>query len=75
MKTGIYDNPRFIDRYTLITKEGSLYGFNDFPFQPWGFGQYCGKWTGGSRRHLGKKILLPQLSEEAQKFINQRIGT
>jgi hypothetical protein len=44
MKTIAFDNGgKSIDRYTLIdTKTGDMYGSNDSPFHPQGFGQYCG---------------------------------
>jgi len=73
MREGIYDKPRYIDRYTLVTKDGLMYGFNDAPYHPQGFGQFVGTWTGGSRSHLGKRIDISDLSEEAQKFVSERL--
>jgi hypothetical protein len=30
-----------IDRYTIVTHDGHVYGSNKAPFHPMGFGQYC----------------------------------
>ena len=66
----IYDNGgKTYDRYTLIAADNSLYGFNESPCHPQGFGQYAGDWRGGSTRHLGKKIKASQLPEQAQRFV------
>ena len=71
----IFDNDgKTIDRYTLITADNSIYGFNDEPFNPQGFGQYCGTWQGGSTGQLGKHISLKDLpTKQAKTFVRQRI--
>jgi hypothetical protein len=73
-RTRILDNGgKTFDRYTLITHDGMIYGFNDNPYHPQGFGQYCGQWTGGSTKHLGKLMQIADLPEEAQKFVKERM--
>ena len=68
------DGGKTIDRYTLITADNSMYGFNDEPFHPQGFGQYCGTWQGGATGHLGKRISLKDLpTKQAKTFVRQRI--
>ena len=72
--TRIFDNGGgTIDRYTLITYDGMVYSFNDNPYHPQGFGQYCGQWKGGSTHHLGKKISTANLPENAQRFVKERL--
>jgi len=60
-----------IDRYTLITSDGSVYGFNDNPFDPNGFGQYAGDYGNKleTYAHLGKPIKIGDLPPEAQKYV------
>ena len=76
-KTKIYDNGgKTIDCYTLITPDGSVFGFNDAPYHPQGFGQFCGDFgnTLSSYRHLGKLIKIEDLPEDAQRFVKERIS-
>lgn len=43
MQTTIFDNGgTTFDRYTIITKDGEMFGASQNPFHPQGFGQYCG---------------------------------
>ena len=71
-KNRIYDNGgKTYDRYTLITADNSIFGFNANPFHPQGFGQYGGDWEGGSTRHLGKKITVASLPEQAKRYVKQ----
>lgn len=70
----IFDNGgESYDRYTLITNDNSIFGFNDNPFDPQGFGQYCGEWVGGSTTHLGERIEIANLPKRAQQYVNQII--
>ncbi len=69
----LFDKPDTLDRYTLITADGSMYGFSGEPFHPQGFGMYVGEWTGGSKAHLGKRITIADLPENAQKFVKERV--
>ena len=73
----IFDNcGKTIDRYTLINDDGDVFGFDDNPFYPLGFGQYCGninQWTSKTLDHLGKLITVDQLSEQAKTFVEERI--
>lgn len=72
MKNRIYDNGgKTYDRYTLITEDNSVFGFNGNPFHPQGFGQYAGDWEGGSTRHLGKKITVASLPEQAKRYVKE----
>ena len=66
----IFDNGgKTYDRYTLIAADGSVFGFNENPYHPQGFGQYGGEWEGGSTRHLGKKITAASLPAQAKKYV------
>lgn len=86
----IFDNDgKTLDRYTLINKDGDVYGFSENPFL--GFGQFShntddatNEFTSGGRKQfiaealadknwLGKRIKLKDLPEEAQKFVLERI--
>lgn len=72
----IYDDGgKTIDHYTLITPDGSVYGFNSAPYHPQGFGQYCGDFGNelANYRHLGKPIKLEDLSEDAKRFVTERL--
>jgi hypothetical protein len=69
----LFDKAGTIDRYTLINKDGDMYGFSGEPFHPQGIGQYVGDWTGGSKAHLGKRITINDLPENAQQFVKERI--
>ena len=79
-KYKIYDNGgETMDRYTLrIPIEGhqnKYHGFNECPFHPQGFGQYCGEYnTERSYKHLGKLIKLEDLPDQAQRFVNDRLA-
>ena len=73
-KVKIYDNGgKTIDRYTLITPEGDVFGFNENPYHPQGFCQYAGDFgnTLSSYRHLGKPIKLEDLPEQAQDYVTE----
>jgi len=68
----IFDNGgKTVDRYTLITPEGDVFGFSENPHHPQGFGQYDGDYgnTLSSYRHLGKPIKPEDLPEEAQRYV------
>lgn len=43
MKTYVFDNEgRSYDNYTIVNKDGEVFGSSDNPFAPNGFGQYSG---------------------------------
>ena len=77
----IYDNGgKTVDRYTLVVpsidEPGKLdmYGFNESPFHPQGFGQYSGSYMPmGSYSHLGKLVSLEDLPEQAQRFVTNTL--
>jgi hypothetical protein len=79
----IYDNGgKTIDRYTLVVpsvnEPGKLdmYGFNEAPYYPQGFGQYAGSYHKmGSYSHLGKLVSLQDLPEQAQRFVKETLTT
>ena len=79
----IYDNGgKTIDRYTLVVpsvnEPGKLdmYGFNDAPYHPQGFGQYAGSYDKmKSYSHLGKLISYNNLPEQAKKYVKEIITT
>ena len=77
----IYDNGgETIDRYTLVVPSVNapgmmdMYGFNDNPYHPQGFGQYAGAYRQrGSYSHLGKLVSLESLPEQARKFVKKTL--
>jgi hypothetical protein len=77
MKARVYDNGgKTVDRYTLVVNtakfEITMFGFNEFPFHPQGFGQYCGEYpTMRSYSHLGRLIPISELPEQARRYVNQ----
>lgn len=79
----IYDNGgKTVDRYTLVVpsvnEPGKLdmYGFNDAPYHPQGFGQYAGAYPRtGSYSHLGKLVSLSDLPEQARRFVEETLTT
>lgn len=59
----------------LLRKYGKhfneYFGFSENPFSPQGFGQYCGEYeVSRSYKHLGRKITLESLPDQAQKYVN-----
>ena len=73
-KVYVFDNGgETLDRYTgVISKTGDIIGFNDNPFHPMGFGQFCGNVTdrmnitfgyGWRRGHKEKTLKLIKNSE------------
>jgi hypothetical protein len=73
-KYTIYDDGgATIDRYTLrLWADNSMYAFNASPFHPQGFGQYCGTYPRSQTyKHLGKRIDLLDLPEQAQRYVKQ----
>ena len=64
----IFDNGgKTVDRYTgVLTKTGDVVGFNENPFHPCGFGQFCGNVTDrmnvtygyGWRKHFKESKVL-----------------
>ncbi len=78
----VYDNGgKTVDRYTLVIQNPDLpgsvdmYGFNEQPFHPQGFGQYAGDYVKmGSYAHLGKPVSIESLPTDAKKFARQTIG-
>ena len=62
----------------LLRKYGKffnmMWGFNENPFHPQGFGQFAGEYeTQRSYKHLGKLIPIESLPEQARKFVEQNI--
>ena len=80
-RVGIYDNGgKTIDRYTLVVpsvnEPGKLdmYGFDENPYYPTGFGQYAGSYGQmGSYSHLGKLIDYKDLPDQAQRFVRETL--
>jgi RNase P subunit RPR2 len=74
----IFDNGgETIDRYTLVTQDGAVYGFDEDPFHPQGFGQFSHEMKEGQTiddlRHTGKEISIDELSDRAKQFVIERI--
>ena len=79
----IYDNGgKTVDRYTLVVPSVNepnmldMYGFNDVPYYPQGFGQFAGSYGQmGSYSHLGKLISFDDLPDQAQRFVRETLTT
>lgn len=79
----IYDDGgKTVDRYTLVVPSVDeprmldMYGFNDAPYHPQGFGQYAGSYGRmGSYAHIGKLISYHDLPEQAQRFVREILTT
>jgi len=55
----VIDNPEYADRYTLcFTGPGGpfVYGADDRPFHPLGFGQFCGEFYVPEDKSIGEEI-------------------
>ncbi|MCX6304392.1 MAG: hypothetical protein NT040_05455 [Bacteroidetes bacterium] len=76
-KFRIFDNGgKTVDRFTLINNWGEVFGFDENPFNPLGFGQFCGnisQWQSKATKHLGRKISFDALTKEAKEFVKDRI--
>ena len=84
LKYKIFDNKGITqDRYTLVTSEGDVYGFDDDPFHPLGFGQYSHTLDEYNpiryyhlyvSKEIGEiEISINDLSENAKRFVLDRI--
>jgi hypothetical protein len=65
-----------VDRYTLFdSKTRSMWGADECPFHPLGFGQYCGELQAESGTdHLGMELELEDLPEETKAYFSQIIN-
>ena len=77
-RTRVYDNGgKTIDRYTLVMPSCEvgmvdMWGFNETPYHPQGFGQYAGSYAPmRSYKHLGKLIAIESLPSQAQQFVKE----
>lgn len=74
----IFDNGgKTVDRYTgVLTRTGDVVGFNENPFHPCGFGQFCGNVTDrmnvtyghGWRKHFKESQVL---KAELKHYLNE----
>lgn len=80
LKFTIFDNDgNTCDRYTIIFDNGDVYGFDENPFHPLGFGQFSHDGenyekyieTAKKEGHLGEIIQFEDLTEKAQQYVNQ----
>jgi hypothetical protein len=76
-KDYIFDNEgKTFDRFTLITKDGNIFGFSLDPYSPQGFGQFCGEieesTTIKDYKYLGKRIAFELLNERCKQFVTER---
>jgi len=70
----VYDNGgKTADRYTIFL-DGSVYGMDNHPFHPQGFGQYVGEASelAPPGPHLGKKISVKKLPDDVKAAICDR---
>ena len=66
--TAKYMKQRYGERFNM------MWGFNEDPFYPLGFGQFAGEYeTQRSYKHLGKLIPIESLPDQAQKYVRQII--
>jgi hypothetical protein len=80
-KVRIYDNGgQTYDRYTAVfidevyAMSGNNFpalGFSENPFDPQGFGQHCEVPRLNQYHHLGRRIKLSELPDDARKFVEQ----
>ena len=78
-KIRVYDDGgKSIDRYTLVIPNEDelgkldMWGFDENPFYPLGFGQYAGSYDKAhSYSHLGKLIPIDSLPSQAQEYVKQ----
>ena len=64
------------DRYTLINSWGEVFSFDENPFHPFGFGEFCcnvNHWKSKSTKHFGKRISFDELPQQAKEFVMDRI--
>lgn len=76
-KVVVLDNGgKTYDRYTIIQKPcGTLYGANEDPFHPMGFGQYCGEVSGDVDDYIEDAIEKPEWLGEVVKYEDLPEGT
>lgn len=76
----VFDNEgKTYDRYTIILSDGEVYGANENPFHPLGFGQYSGNvcdrmnttYGYGWRKHFDEKKIL---KHELANYLNEARG-
>lgn len=75
-----------LDRYTIITEDGEMYGSSSYPYHPQGFGQNCGNafqscgWESKDFKklkdeitkdgNLGRLVDFKNLPSDVQKYVN-----
>lgn len=69
-----------LDRYTIVNlKDGEMIGSSEIPFNPLGFGQYCGNvadnywfhaYGSGWRRGINKRLLNTRIKYAIDLFKN-----
>jgi hypothetical protein len=85
MNATTFDNGgKTFDRYTIILENGDVYGANETPTAPNGFGCYAGTtqylrnktqfefcWEARLEGHLGKEIPFKMLPNDVKSFIKK----
>jgi len=89
MSVTIFDNDGFtMDQYTIVFEDGDIFGCSVNPFDPQGFGQFCGnvndpgfeKWDtvndyvqeAVQDKRMGLLTSLENVPEKVQQFIRQK---
>jgi len=70
----VIDNPEYADRYTLcfMGPDGPfIYGADERPFHPLGFGQYCGDWYVPEDQDIGTEVDREDLPHGTLALIKQ----
>ena len=77
IKARVYDNGgKTADRYTLVIGSCEpgmvdMFGFDENPFHPLGFGQYAGSYAPmRSYSHLGRVTPIEDLPDKAREYVN-----
>ena len=69
-----WDNPDFIDRYTVVIEKG-IFAMSNQPNHPQGVNQFCGDLDGKDpplTKAWGKQVDISDLPQTVQEAINQR---
>ena len=69
----VYDNPRYIDRYTVVVDGADVYAMSRDPLSPVGVNLYCGNLADLNRSNFGQPVFWDALPERVRKAIELRL--
>ena len=70
---GVYDNPKYADRYTVIMKNADVFNMSENALSPNGVNMYAGNIRDLPGARDGKRIPKDSLPNEVKKAIKGRI--